>query len=1139
MSKSKTTGNIGFSPSVKEFVESSGGNHEIRKVLVANNGIGAVKAIRSIRKWAFETFGDETAIQFVVMATPEDMRANAEFVRLADEVVDVPGGSNNNNYANVNLICEVAERCEVDAVMPMWGHASENPNLPSSLLKCKRRITFVGPPAEPMQALGDKIGSTIIAQSAGVPTIAWNGDGLTVDYKATGIPDEMYDEANVQTAEQALASSVRIGFPVMIKASEGGGGKGIRSVHREEDVVTLFRQVQGEVPGSPIFVMKMASGARHLEVQLLADSYGEAIALSGRDCSVQRRHQKIIEEGPPVAADPAVFRRMEQSAVNLAKTVGYCSAGTVEFLYVDETQTYAFLELNPRLQVEHPVTENILGINLPACQLQVAMGLPLHRIRDIRRLYGRHPLGRDTIDFEFAERCAPPKHCIGVRITAENPDAGFQPTSGKFKELQFRPAVDVWGYFSVNSSGLIHEYADSQFGHVFASGPDRESARRAMIVSLKELDIRGDISTTTQYIINLLQTEDYVQNRIDTAWLDKRIARHAELQLENLSTDPDHTLVVACGAALMSFKHFDERQTRFRHLLSVGQVPGKDTLSQSVGIDLIYKNIKYKMLCILGGPSSVIVECGEGSEDITIRKQSDGGHLLAARGKSHVIYSQDLGEGSGTRIILDGFTCNFTPEYDPTRLTSSVAGKLARLLVPDGSHVQAGCPYVEIEVMKMYMPLKAAESGIVKFQMSEGASLTPGDLIAVMDLDDPDRVVKAEEFHGSLIATRTDKETSRSFPHVIARESLKTINKIFEGYYFKEDAAASALGAYLKGLNDPALPSYEMEEALSVVRGRIPGPLYSAISKLNGKFREKVFEADKLLGIGDRGTAGFHVPYQGLEYPADQILEKLHAYLETFEGSALTNATKLTESLWVVAETYLYPSCIRTLVRMLGLTESYLEVEQLFDSQSFQDVVQTLRLSHPGDWDKVSTLCMSHVNLPLKNFLMLKVIEVMMVSQVPAVKFRPKMPKGIPLRLEMNIRNLKVRLTELSKLREGVYSRLSFAANLCLMDQQTMSYEKRHDKLQDTIVEALTTGDEAGQGERVTCLTRFVESGVAIKDLFFESLAQDRDFVIAFMELYLRRVYQKTHNLQVIDYCNVCLFVCEFYVYVYLFPEVI
>ena len=329
-----------------------------------------------------------------------------------------------------------------------------------------------------MQALGDKIGSTIIAQSAGVPTIAWNGDGLTVDYKATGIPQSVYDQANVLTAEDALKCSERIGYPVMIKASEGGGGKGIRKVLRSEDVAALYRQVQNEIPGSPIFVMKMASKARHLEVQLIADKYGEAIALSGRDCSVQRRHQKIIEEGPPTAASPQVFREMEKAAVSLAKTVGYCNAGTVEYLFLEETKEFAFLELNPRLQVEHPVTENILGLNLPACQLMVAMGLPLHRIADIRKIYGRNPLGRDTIDFDYTEKVPIKRHCLAVRITAENPDASFQPSSGLIKELHFNSNIDVWGYFSVNNSGLVHEFADSQFGHIFASGPDRESARK-------------------------------------------------------------------------------------------------------------------------------------------------------------------------------------------------------------------------------------------------------------------------------------------------------------------------------------------------------------------------------------------------------------------------------------------------------------------------------------------------------------------------------------------------------------------------------------------------------------------------------------------------------------------------------------
>ena len=314
-----------FFKDVESFVEWSGGDHAIKKILIANNGIGAIKAIRSIRRWCFETFGNERAVEFVVMASPEDMKANAEYIRAADYVVDVPGGTNNNNYANINLICEIADRYRVDAVMPMWGHASENPLLPTSLLALKHKCSFIGPPAEPMYALGDKIGSTIIAQSAGVPVIGWNGDDLRINYKETGMPQDIYDLANVITAEDALACALRIGFPVMIKASEGGGGKGIRKVHKAEDVLTCYRQVQGEIPGSPIFVMKMASKARHLEVQLLADKYGEAVALSGRDCSVQRRHQKIIEEGPPIAAPPSVFKRMEQAAVALAKTVGYCN----------------------------------------------------------------------------------------------------------------------------------------------------------------------------------------------------------------------------------------------------------------------------------------------------------------------------------------------------------------------------------------------------------------------------------------------------------------------------------------------------------------------------------------------------------------------------------------------------------------------------------------------------------------------------------------------------------------------------------------------------------------------------------------------------------------------------------------------
>ena len=178
-----------------------------------------------------------------------------------------------------------------------------------------------------------------------------------------------------------------------------------------------------------------------------------------------------------------MFEKMEKGAVRLAKIVNYVGAGTVEYLYSPEEDNYFFLELNPRLQVEHPVTERISGVNLPATQLNIAMGIPLYRIPDIRRLYGEDPFGDSVIDFDVAPQKIPNGHCIAVRITAENPDAGFKPTSGSIQELTFRSSPSVWGYFSVQGSGSIHEFADSQFGHLFAWGPTREEARKSVIIA--------------------------------------------------------------------------------------------------------------------------------------------------------------------------------------------------------------------------------------------------------------------------------------------------------------------------------------------------------------------------------------------------------------------------------------------------------------------------------------------------------------------------------------------------------------------------------------------------------------------------------------------------------------------------------
>ncbi|KAJ2394483.1 acetyl-coenzyme-A carboxylase, partial [Coemansia sp. RSA 2531] len=269
------------------------------------------------------------------MATPEDLKVNAEYIRMADQYVEVPGGTNNNNYANVELIVDVAERTGAHVIYAQlitdnchsttiyyragWGHASENPLLPESLRSSKSKIVFIGPPGSAMRSLGDKISSTIVAQHAEVPTMPWSGDGIKDtflnDLGHLEVPDNAYQEATTHNMEQGLKQALRIGFPVMVKASEGGGGKGIRMVSKETDFASAFYQCQAEVPGSPIFIMKLAGESRHLEVQVLADQYGNAISLFGRDCSVQRRHQKIIEEAPVSIAKPETFERMEKAAV--------------------------------------------------------------------------------------------------------------------------------------------------------------------------------------------------------------------------------------------------------------------------------------------------------------------------------------------------------------------------------------------------------------------------------------------------------------------------------------------------------------------------------------------------------------------------------------------------------------------------------------------------------------------------------------------------------------------------------------------------------------------------------------------------------------------------------------------------------
>uniref|UniRef100_A0A8D0NY90 Acetyl-CoA carboxylase 1 n=1 Tax=Sus scrofa TaxID=9823 RepID=A0A8D0NY90_PIG len=907
-----------------EFVTRFGGDRVIEKVLIANNGIAAVKCMRSIRRWAYEMFRNERAIRFVVMVTPEDLKANAEYIKMADQYVPVPGGPNNNNYANVELIVDIAKRIPVQAVWAGWGHASENPKLPELLHK--HEIAFLGPPSEAMWALGDKIASTIVAQTLKIPTLPWSGSGLTVEWtedslqqgQRISVPQCIYEEGCVKDVDEGLEAAEKIGYPLMIKASEGGGGKGIRKAETAEDFPILFRQVQSEIPGSPVFLMKLAQHAHHLEVQILADQYGNAVSLFGRDCSIQRRHQKIIEEAPATIATPAVFEFMEQCAVRLAKTVGYVSTGTVEYLY-SQDGSFHFLELNPRLQVEHPCTEMIADVNLPAAQLQIAMGVPLHRLKDIRLLYGESPWGVTPIAFETPTN--PPVargHVIAARITSENPDEGFKPSSGTVQELNFRSSKNVWGYFSVAAAGGLHEFADSQFGHCFSWGENREEAISNMVVALKELSIRGDFRTTVEYLTNLLETESFQNNDIDTGWLDNLIAEKVQAE------KPDIMLGVVCGALNVADSMFRTCMTEFLHSLERGQVLPADSLLNIVDVELIYGGVKYILKVARQSPTMFVLIMNNCHIEIDAHRLNDGGLLLSYNGNSYTTYMKE--EVNSYRLTIGNKTCVFEKENDPTILRAPSAGKLMQYTVEDGGHVEAGGSFAEIEVMKMIMTLNVQESGRVKYVKRPGAVLETGCVVARLELDDPSKVHPAEPFTGELPHQQTLPILGEKL-HQVFHSVLENLTNIMNGYCLPEPIFSMKLKDWvqklLMTLRHPSLPLLELQEIMTSVAGRIPPPVEKAVRRVMAQYASNI---TSVL----------------CQFPSQQYRSGTRGYMKAV---------------------------------VLDLLRKYLLVEHHFQQAHYDKCVINLREQLKPDMSRVLDCIFSHAQVAKKNQLVIMLID--------------------------------------------------------------------------------------------------------------------------------------------------------------------
>uniref|UniRef100_A0A9L0SL47 Acetyl-CoA carboxylase 1 n=1 Tax=Equus caballus TaxID=9796 RepID=A0A9L0SL47_HORSE len=1053
-----------------EFVTRFGGDRVIEKVLIANNGIAAVKCMRSIRRWAYEMFRNERAIRFVVMVTPEDLKANAEYIKMADQYVPVPGGPNNNNYANVELIVDIAKRIPVQAVWAGWGHASENPKLPELLRK--HEIAFLGPPSEAMWALGDKIASTIVAQTLQIPTLPWSGSGLTVQWaednlqqgKRISVPEDVYDQGCVKDVDEGLEAAEKIGFPLMIKASEGGGGKGIRKAESAEDFPILFRQVQSEIPGSPVFLMKLAKHARHLEVQILADQYGNAVSLFGRDCSIQRRHQKIIEEAPATIATPAVFEFMEQCAVRLAKTVGYVSAGTVEYLY-SQDGSFHFLELNPRLQVEHPCTEMIADVNLPAAQLQIAMGVPLHRLKDIRLLYGESPWGVTPISFETPSN--PPLargHVIAARITSENPDEGFKPSSGTVQELNFRSSKNVWGYFSVAATGGLHEFADSQFGHCFSWGENREEAISNMVVALKELSIRGDFRTTVEYLINLLETESFQNNDIDTGWLDHLIAEKVQAE------KPDIMLGVVCGALNVADALFRTCMTDFLHSLERGQVLPAASLLNTVDVELIYGGVKYVLKVARQSLTMFVLIMNGCHIEIDAHRLNDGGLLLSYNGNSYTTYMKE--EVDSYRVTIGNKTCVFEKENDPTVLRSPSAGKLMQYTVEDGAHVEAGSSYAEMEVMKMIMTLNVQESGRVKYVKRPGAVLEAGCVVARLELDDPSKVHPAEPFTGELPSQQTLPILGEKL-HQVFHNVLENLTNVMSGYCLPEPIFSIKLKEWVQKLmmtlRHPTLPLLELQDIMTSVSGRIPVPVEKLVRRVMAQYASNI---TSVL----------------CQFPSQQIATILDCHAATLQRKADREVFFMnTQSIVQLIQRYRSGTRGYMKTVVLDLLRRYLNVEHHFQQAHYDKCVINLRERLKPDMSQVLDCIFSHAQVAKKNQLVIMLIDEL-CGPDPSLS-----------------EELTAILNELTQLSKSEHCKVALRARQVLIASHLPSYELRHNQVESIFLSAI---DMYGHQFCPENLKKLILSETTIFDVLPTFFYHANKIVcMASLEVYVRRAY--------------------------------
>ena len=445
----------------------------IKKILIANRGEIAVRIIRACREMGIET-----------VAVYSEADREALHTKLADEAVCIGSAKAADSYNNMTNIISAAVEKKVQAIHPGFGFLSENSTFAAMCEECN--IKFIGPSPSVIDAMGNKSNARAMMIKAGVPVIP-GSDGV------------------VEDMEQAHKTAEQLGYPVMVKASAGGGGKGIRIVRRKEDLQKAFESAKSETKAAfgddTMYMEKVIENARHIEVQVLGDNYGNVVHLGERDCSLQRKNQKVLEEAPSPAISDKTREEMCAAAVRAAKAAGYQSAGTIEFLY-DRSGKFYFMEMNTRVQVEHPVTEMITGIDIIKEQLRIADG-------------GKLSVAQGDIQING--------HAIECRINAENPDRGFAPCPGLIDYLLL-PA----GGLGIRVDTAVYEgyeippYYDSMIAKVIVHGKDRKEAIAKMKRALYEFIIDG-IHTNIEFQNSILNHKDYIAGEFDTSFLENNL----------------------------------------------------------------------------------------------------------------------------------------------------------------------------------------------------------------------------------------------------------------------------------------------------------------------------------------------------------------------------------------------------------------------------------------------------------------------------------------------------------------------------------------------------------------------------------------------------------------------------------------